>query len=114
MSIENPVGWFEIYVSDTARSKTFYEAVLGLELQRLEQSGESLSDMWAFPMHSESGGATGALAKMDGAPIGPGGTIVYFVVPDCGTSALKVVQSGGRIVKSKFSIGKYGNIALAA
>ena len=26
----NPVGWFEIYVTDMARARAFYEAALGL------------------------------------------------------------------------------------
>ena len=28
----NPVVWFEIYVQDMRRAKTFYETVLGVEL----------------------------------------------------------------------------------
>jgi predicted enzyme related to lactoylglutathione lyase len=29
----NPVGWFEIYVQDMARAKTFYETVFGSKLE---------------------------------------------------------------------------------
>ena len=50
---------------------------------------------------------------MDGAPIGPGGTIVYFVTDDAKTAG-KAKAAGGTIVKDKFSIGQYGNIALVA
>ncbi|MGD9759288.1 MAG: VOC family protein, partial [Comamonas sp.] len=28
----NPVGWFEIYVQDMSRARSFYEAVLGCQL----------------------------------------------------------------------------------
>lgn len=31
----NPVGWFEIYVQDMQRARTFYEVVLGHQLQAL-------------------------------------------------------------------------------
>jgi predicted enzyme related to lactoylglutathione lyase len=110
----NPVGWFEIYVKDMNRAKSFYETVLGVQLTRIPQSGGSLDDMWAFPMNQGAGGASGALACMEGAPSGPGGTIVYFVCDDCAEQARRAKQAGGHIVKDKFSIGDYGNIALVS
>ena len=33
----NPVRWFEIYVQDMGRAKSFYESVFQLRLQKLEQ-----------------------------------------------------------------------------
>lgn len=110
----NPVGWFEIYVRDMPRAKEFYEKTLGTTLTKLKQSGGSLEDMWAFPMNRDGNGATGALAKMDGAPVGAGGTIIYFVCDDCAETAKRAQQAGGHIVKDKFSIGEYGNIALVS
>jgi predicted enzyme related to lactoylglutathione lyase len=110
----NPVGWFEIYVSDMGRSKAFYEAVLGETLVKLPTSGESHDDMLAFPMQQGRSGASGALVRMEGAPIGAGGTIVYFVTDDCGAAAGRARNAGGTIVKDKFSIGDYGNIALVS
>ena len=35
-AIANPVGWFEIYVQDMARAKTFYQAVLARPLEKLD------------------------------------------------------------------------------
>jgi predicted enzyme related to lactoylglutathione lyase len=110
----NPVGWFEIYVKDMGRAKSFYESVLGVQLTKLPQSGDSLDDMWAFPMNQGASGASGALAKMEGAPTGQGGTIIYFVTDECGAAARRAKDAGGQIVKDKFSIGQYGNIALAS
>lgn len=110
----NPVGWFEIYVKDMNRAKSFYEAVLGLALTKLPSAGGSLEDMWTFPMNQGASGAAGALVRMDEAPVGPGGTIVYFVTDDCGKIAHRAKDAGGQIVKDKFSIGEYGNIALVA
>jgi predicted enzyme related to lactoylglutathione lyase len=51
---------------------------------------------------------------MEGTPSGPGGTIVYFVCDDCAEQARRAKQAGGHIVKDKFSIGDYGNIALVS
>ena len=94
----NPVGWFEIYVRDIGRAKSFYEAVLGVNLTKIPQSGDSLDEMWGFPMHRDGGGATGALAKMDGAPVGAGGTIVYFVCDDCAEQVRRTKEADGRVV----------------
>ncbi len=47
----NPVGWFEIYVQDMKRAKTFYEAVLQGKLEQIPNptAGTEL-EMWTFPM----------------------------------------------------------------
>ncbi len=114
MAERNPVGWFEIYVKDIERAKAFYEAVFDVKLQKLPQSGSSLENMWAFPMHRDGSGSTGALAQMNGAPVGAGGTIIYFVSKDCAATAKRATKHGGKIMKDKFSIGEYGNVALIA
>ena len=107
---DNPVGWFEIYVQDMGRAKTFYEAVLEGKLEKLP--GPDI-EMWAFPMKQDTSGAGGALVKMEGGPSGAGGTLVYFVCDDCAVEAGRVAAHGGRIERPKMSIGEYGFIALA-
>lgn len=107
---ENPVRWFEIYVQDMARAKTFYEAVLGTTLAPL---GGTEVEMFAFPMQDGQYGATGALVRMDGVPSGGNSTVVYFACEDCAVEAGRVPGAGGKISREKFSIGQYGFIALA-
>jgi predicted enzyme related to lactoylglutathione lyase len=107
--MSNPVGWFEIYVDDMGRAKAFYEAMLGIELSKLDSPG---MDMLAFPMDQEKTGATGALVKMPGFPSGANSVLVYFVCDDCAKEAAKASKSGGRIQKEKTAIGQYGFIAL--
>lgn len=107
----NPVGWFEIYVNDMARAKTFYETVLATKLDLLTADG---LEMWSFPMNMEANGASGALCKMDGCGPGPGGTLVYFNCDDCAVEESRVAAAGGTVYKSKFSIGQYGFIAIVA
>ena len=58
-------------------------------------------------------GAGGALVKMPGVPSGGNSTLVYFSCVDCATEGGRVVKSGGRIQREKWSIGPYGFIALA-
>jgi uncharacterized protein len=109
----NSVGWFEIYVKDMPRAKSFYEAVFDRKLEKLGGADASgISEMWAFAGNPENAGATGALVKMENGPAGVGGTIIYFVCDDCSREAARAVKNGGTIMKDKFSIGPYGHIAL--
>ena len=105
----NPVRWFEIYVQDMARAKTFYETVFDVKLQRLNSPDE----MWAFPMSMDQAGAAGALVRMKGVPSGGNSTLVYFGCADCAVEAARVLAAGGKVEHPKFSIGEYGFIALA-
>jgi len=105
----NPVGWFEIYVQDLDRAKTFYESVFQLKLEKLNTPE---LEIWAFPMDMERWGAGGALVKMDGFPSGGNSVLVYFGCEDCSVEAARAAQSGGRIQREKMSIGEYGFISL--
>jgi predicted enzyme related to lactoylglutathione lyase len=107
--MSNPVGWFEIYVDDMNRAKGFYEAVFGVELQKLDGTE---FEMWAFPMDQEAYGAMGALINMPGYPSGANSTIVYFSCTDCAVEAERAGKAGGKIELAKKSIGQYGFIAL--
>ena len=107
---KNPVGWFEIYVDNMERARKFYQEVLKVELQRLE--GPDV-EMWAFPMDRGGLGSSGSLVHMPGFKVGGNSVIVYFMSEDCATEEARVVPAGGKIQKSKFSIGQYGFITLA-
>lgn len=107
----NPVVWFEIYVQEMARAKSFYEAVFGLALTQLDSPIPGM-ELWSFPMEQGAPGATGALVKMEGKDSGGGGTLIYFSCADCSVEAAKTAANGGQIFREKFSIGQYGYIAL--
>ena len=107
--MNNPVGWFEIYVDDMDRAKAFYESVFGVQLSKLENPEVEL---WGFPMNMDGYGASGALVKMPGFRTGGNSVLVYFSCPDCAAEAAKAAKSGGRIQKEKMAIGQYGFIAL--
>ncbi|MDN3638096.1 VOC family protein [Simiduia curdlanivorans] len=111
--MNNPIGWFEIYVNDINRAKAFYQKVFGVELVQLSDPTDSNIDMWSFASDFESYGASGALVKMDGFPAGGNSTIVYFSCDDCATEEAKVQPAGGKIQQSKMSIGEYGFCTLA-
>ncbi len=105
----NPVGWFEIYVQDINRAKTFYGAVLQRTFEKL-QSGDL--EMWAFNGDMSKPGTGGTLVQMAGVPSGGNSVLVYFNCDDCAVEESRVVAAGGRIHKSKFSIGPFGFVAL--
>ena len=107
--MNNPVGWFEIYVDDIARARTFYETVFQIQLMPLEGAGPQ---MLAFPGSTESYGCGGALVHMDGFKAGGNSTLVYFSCADCAVEEGRVVAAGGRVQKPKPSIGQYGWISL--
>ena len=106
----NPVRWFEIYVQDMGRAKSFYESVFQLKLEKLNSPE---IDIWAFPMMQDKMGSSGALVKMEGFPSGGNSILIYFGCADCSVEAARVIKFGGRIQREKMSIGQYGFIALA-
>ena len=115
----NPVVWFEIYVQDMARAKTFYETVFQVALEQLTpppapEGAPSVGEieLWSFPMSPQDYGAPGALVHMEGVPSGGGGNLVYFSCDDCAVEAARAAEHGGQIVRAKMPIGEYGFIAL--
>ena len=115
---QNPVVHFEIYVQDTDRARAFYEAVLGIKLEKMPAPTPEMDmDMWFFPMDKETGmhtyGAGGSLVKMEGFASGGSGTVVYFACDDCAEQAARAEAHGGSVYQPKTSIGKHGFFALA-
>ncbi|MFZ1751147.1 MAG: VOC family protein [Saprospiraceae bacterium] len=114
MKNQNPVVWFEIYVNDMQRAKSFYEKVLDLKLTELPSPTEDGAEMFAFPMDMKSENrASGSLVKMEGFEAGHNSNIVYFMSEDCAIEEAKVKSAGGGVFKSKMSIGEYGAMVLA-
>lgn len=94
----NPVGWFEIPVTDMARAKTFYEHVLNIKLD-LHELGP-LTMAW-FPMRPESKGAAGSLVKYEAYVPSHHGVLVYFTVTDIDATLKRVNDNGGKILSPK-------------
>jgi uncharacterized protein len=107
----NPVVWFEIYVKDMQRAKRFYEGVLQTKLQKLDAPLPGM-EMWSFESQQGAPGATGALVKMDDMSFSGSSTLIYFACQDCAVEERRAVEHGGRVQRSKTSIGKHGWISL--
>lgn len=114
----NPVVHFEIYVQDMARAKAFYEAVLDVQLEKMDDpTPDTDMDMWFFPMADDGGmnsyGAGGMLVKAEGFASGGSGTLVYFNCDDCAVQAARAAAHGGSIYQEKTSLGAHGFCSLA-
>jgi len=110
--MQNPVGWFEIYVSDMQRAKAFYETVLSQPLAEMPSPLPGLT-MYAFPMAQGGTGAGGALVSHPMRKPHSEGTLVYFSCADCAVEASRVAAAGGTLAQGKTPIGAFGFIALA-
>ena len=108
--LDNPVGWFEIYVDDLGRAKKFYETVFKINLLSMPTDGSFEALM--FPGKMLGSGAMGALMKHPMRKPSPQGTMVYFSCEDCSTESDLFVKNGGRIFKPKWNIGDNGFIAI--
>jgi len=105
----NPVGWFDIYVSNLNRAKKFYETVFNTQLVDLpiEWGKQSL-----FPSDNKSVHISGALVEKEDMNTSGNNTIVYFVSEDCYTEENRTKRAGGKIIKSKISIGEFGFVSI--
>lgn len=104
----NPVGYFEIPVSDLDRACRFYAAVFGFDFERETIDGY---EMALLPLHEGSAGASGALAKGDVYVPSKTGVIVYFSVTDIDVALACAVAAGGAVLYAKKSIGPAGFVA---
>lgn len=112
MIIKNPIVWFEIYVNDMERASKFYETILDITLEELPSPTDDDMEMKMFPGDMGTHGASGALVKMGGVSAGGNSTVVYFVSDDCITEEQRIEKAGGKMHRSKMSIGDYGFITL--
>ena len=108
MQNKNIVSWFEIYVDDMDRAKTFYETVLSCELTAMPMDEDMGMTMMSFPWSDDGAGAAGALVKSDMRKPSAEGTAIYFDSEDCDTELVRVEGAGGAIVLPKTPAGEYG------
>lgn len=108
----NIICWFEIYVKEIGRAKKFYSDVLGTVFIDTNVPGDAPDSMkMSFFSPMENQGVSGALIEMPGTKEGDGhcvNTMVYFPCHDCSVEESRVTAAGGKVSRSKFSIGEYG------
>lgn len=92
-------AWFEIPVTDMARAKAFYNAVLQTELV---DEPDGPNPMAMFPMKDKSS-VSGHLYPGKPAAAGAGATI-HLAVADLEQTMERVGQSGGKVVSPVITI----------
>ena len=109
MKKDNAINWFEIFVSDFDRAKTFYETILK---RSLIPATMDCAQMGLFAEGGEKG-TGGALIKMDGYQPGPGGTLVYLDVEgDLDGVLQRIPSAGGKVVRERMAIPPHGFIGI--
>lgn len=105
----NPVGWFDIHVSNFERAKKFYETVFDVTLVDLpiEWGKQCL-----FPFNPESPNISGALVEKTDMKPQSNNTVVYFETEDCVIEEGRIEKAGGKIVQPKIHIGEFGYISM--
>ena len=110
---KNIICWFEIYVKDIHRARTFYTNVLGEKINEVVETPQL--KIASFATGKDSSIVSGALIEMEGTKTGEGksvNTIVYFPTEDCSISEQKVIAAGGKVLKSKFPVDAPGYCSL--
>jgi uncharacterized protein len=105
--MENTVVWFDIPVKNLQRAMNFYQQILALNLQKLEQAPVPTA---FFPFGP--GVASGALVESTEIKPGKQGSTVYLNAgKDLAVPLAKVEKSGGKVLQKKTAIGPHGYIA---
>jgi uncharacterized protein len=104
----NPVGYFEIPVTDMERAMAFYGAVFCADFERQTLDGY---DMALFAYVESGSGATGALAKGDVYRPSHDGALIYFTVQDIDAVLACARTRGAEILLAKKDVGAFGHVA---
>ena len=106
--MKNAINWFEIPVKNFNRAKTFYEAILGANLQPMEAMGMKSA---FFPADLQNG-IGGCIIEGQGYEPSNKGSLVYLNGgDDLSVSLSKVEAAGGKILMPKTAIGPNGFMA---
>jgi uncharacterized protein len=109
MANSNPVGWFDIHVTNIDRAKKFYETVFNLQFVDAPMQWGRQS---FFPFNPESPNISGALVEKQDMTNKGNNTVVYFETEDCTAEEKRIEQAGGKVVSPKMAIGEFGFISI--
>ncbi len=107
MSLKNPIGWFEIKVSDFEKAKNFYSQLFNWDF-KLSQASKTI--YWNIFTGENSVG--GGFTKRELSENGGQSIVIYIEVEDIEESLKKAAELGGKIEEHKTliseSAGFYG------
>lgn len=95
------ISWFEIPVTDFARAKAFYEAVLGRPVETMTMGPSTMGFLSTSP-----DAVGGAIVHGDGAAPAQSGTLVYLNGgDDLAPMLARAASAGGSVAVPKTDIG---------
>jgi len=95
------LNWFEIPVTNFARAKAFYEAVLGRSIETMEMGPITMGFLT-----SDQTAVGGAIVQGEGCTPSSAGTTVYLSAgDDLAPMLARVAGAGGSVVVPKTDIG---------
>ena len=101
----NNIGaYFEIPVIDMGRAINFYQALLGIELER---GSIHEYEMAFFPYENNGVGISGALAKGDVYKPSIDGVFLYLKIDDIDLVIRKAVELGSEVLLEKIEADSY-------
>lgn len=107
--MKNSINWFEIPATNFERAKTFYEKLLGAEIQVMPHPELKYG---VFPGDMQNGGVTGGIVQGEGFEPSDKGALIYLNGGDDLSGPLsRVEQAGGKVLLPKTSIGPNGFMA---
>ncbi|MAO43094.1 MULTISPECIES: VOC family protein [Leeuwenhoekiella] len=95
------IAWFEIPVKNLDRAKNFYEAILDIEMTKVEFGGFKMG--W-FPKPKV--GASGSLVEHEAYNPSKEGTLIYLAAEDVSIPLAKIENAGGTILQGKTQISE--------
>lgn len=110
--MKNPVGWFEIPVTDMARAIKCYNTIFGYALEAMSFGDTEMAWM---PFDESENGAAGTLIKHDEhyQVAGDAGVLIYFMCDDVADTLVKVEEAGCKILQGKTQISEeHGYMAI--
>ncbi|MEO5996075.1 MAG: VOC family protein [Chitinophagaceae bacterium] len=102
----NSLNWFEIPVTDTARAKKFYEAILDIKMDTQEMMGMEMT-FFPYDMQATNGKVSGALVKGSMHKPSADGAVIYLNANPAIQHVIdRIETAGGKLIMPKTSIGE--------
>ena len=94
MSEAGKIGWIDMTVEDAPGLRSFYETVVGWDVQNT-----SMGDYDDYTMMSAGGDAIAGICHARGSNAElPGGWLIYITVADVEASAAACTENGGKLL----------------